>query len=160
MNDSFQVLFYIQGDKAKTFPFLWLHKQWVIAISNTRRYSYTSEKRRGNWEGSAPLPGAVSRVSRERDENTSPRGRNFFLSPSVARSHMACCEHSLITPLTLSRKLVKWSGSTGTIQKSRILFWWILQKYCFVFNIHGRHLELWPGVKLLYCNKPVNLLTE
>lgn len=29
--------FYIQGDKAKTFPFLCFHKQWVIAKSNTRR---------------------------------------------------------------------------------------------------------------------------
>lgn len=50
--------------------------------------------------------------------------------------------------------------STGTIQKSRILLWWALHKYCFVlfcFNIHGRHLELWPGVKLLYYNRPLNL---
>lgn len=42
------------------------------------------------------------------------------------------------------------------------MFWWIWHKYCFFFSftIHGRHLELWSGVRPLYFNRPLSLLTK
>lgn len=61
---SFEVLFYIQRDKAKTFLLKRIHKQWIIGKSSTRIVRL-SEKAEVIWEGHN-IPGAVSQVSRER----------------------------------------------------------------------------------------------
>lgn len=125
---QFFLKFYIQGDKAKTFPCF--HTQWVIANSNTRRQSYSSEKRRGNTRGS----GMTSRsgITGEQGQeqwhpclgcvewatvpHTPPWGRNSLLTPRAVRPHTACPEHFLITSSTLSRK---WSIVLGPLGQFR-----------------------------------------
>lgn len=131
---------------------------------HTRRESHSPGRRRGNPRGRAPPPGAVSQGSGDRSSGTRrcgmrtlPPGRNSFLTPGASAPH----GHVLITSAALSRPLVKccpWS--IGTIPKSRDCFEESYRNTAFFFlNIHGRYLELWPGVQLPYGNKPLNTET-
>lgn len=71
-------------------------------------------------------------MSRARDENASPLGRNAFLAPSLTRPHVACHEHSLIThTLNIIKKasekiLIHWDNSkvqnTVSLNPTLILF--------------------------------------
>lgn len=114
-------------------------------------------------EEEAPLSGAGPQVSGGRDENASPLGRNAFLAPwpDLTRPVMSTLiTHTLnITKKVSEMILIHWDNSKGqnTVSLNPTL---TLYPPPWFINIHGRHAELWPGVKLLFYSKPVNLLTE
>lgn len=92
--------------------------------------------------------------------------RNCFLPGKKLISHFLCSQTScgligalsdhiinIVKKDTEMYSLIHWDNS-----KVQMLLWWIQHKYClfFPFNNHGRHLELWPGVRLLYFKKPLS----
>lgn len=148
MHNSFKVLSYIQGNKARRFPFCApLNGEYS---PNPTRGDSPQLRRRAELraEEAAPLPGAgPDSVWAARKEQL---WRNAFLTPCAVRA-LAAFGNALFPLFMWPRRLVKccpWS--TEPIQKSRALLRWILHTYYFCFsNLHGMHLERWPWVKLL-----------
>lgn len=83
------------------------------------------------------------------------------LWPDLTRPVMSTLiTHTLnITKKVSEMILIHWDNSKGqnTVSLNPTL---TLYPPPWFVNIHGRHAELWPGVKLLFYSKPVNLLTE